>query len=97
VRYEVPYGVVDTKDEQVVSIREKPTFFYQASAGIYVLKPQVCALVEPGAPCSMPALLERLLANKEKVRAHLIRGLWMDVGRMDDFEKAREVLEIWSR
>lgn len=97
VRYEVPYGVVEEKDGQVAAIREKPVFSYQASAGIYVLEPRVCALVEPGVSCSMPALLERLIAKKERVCSHLIRGLWMDVGRMDDFEKAREVLEIWSR
>ena len=84
----VPYGVVSTSDGFLQTIREKPTESWFVSAGIYVIGPSVFRRVERGAAVDMPAVLERVIADKGRVAVYPIREYWLDIGRMEDFEQA---------
>jgi NDP-sugar pyrophosphorylase family protein len=84
----VPYGVVSTSEGYLQTIREKPTESWFVSAGIYVIGRNVFDHVERGVPIDMPAVLERVVANKGRVAIYPIREYWLDIGRMEDFEQA---------
>ena len=84
----VPYGVVSTSEGFLQTIREKPTESWFVSAGIYVIGRSVFNHVERGVLIDMPALLERVIANKGRVAVYPIREYWLDIGRMEDFEQA---------
>jgi NDP-sugar pyrophosphorylase family protein len=84
----VPYGVVSTSEGYLQTIREKPTESWFVSAGIYVIGRSVFDHVERGARIDMPAVLERVVANKGRVAIYPIREYWLDIGRMEDFEQA---------
>ncbi|MDO8607467.1 MAG: nucleotidyltransferase family protein [Phaeospirillum sp.] len=85
---EVPYGVVEVENSRVRGLQEKPVLTHFINAGIYVLNPVVLNRLEPGAPCDMPSLLQRLMDDDQPVVAFPIREYWLDIGRLDDFAKA---------
>lgn len=84
----IPYGVLEVEDNRVKSVTEKPQFSYQVSAGIYVLSPAAFDFLEPGKPCPMTELIDRVLAAGQPVAAFPIREYWCDIGRVSDYLKA---------
>jgi len=86
----IPYGVIELEHERVVGIREKPDIRHWVSAGIYALSPELLPLVPIGEYFDMPTLLDKTVRSGREVRAHPIREYWIDVGRLDDLERARQ-------
>jgi dTDP-glucose pyrophosphorylase len=87
-RFPVPYGVIDHKEGRVVRIREKPEATFNVNAGIYVLNPECVNLVPANQFFDMPSLLEKLLFAGKPVEAFALPGFWIDVGNVDDFQRA---------
>lgn len=88
--YQVPYGVIDFDGDRIQAIREKPSYSFFVNAGIYVLSPEAAARVDKEEFFDMPQLFDALLADGKKTTAYPIREYWLDIGRMDDFERAQE-------
>ena len=86
--FQVPYGVVNVQDGRIVSIEEKPTHKFFVSAGIYMLSPQILAVVPDNEFFDMPTLFERLIADRHNTVSFPIREYWLDIGRMSDYERA---------
>jgi dTDP-glucose pyrophosphorylase len=84
----VPYGVVSASEGYLEAIREKPTETWFVSAGIYVIGHAALGHVERGIAIDMPTVLQRIVANKGRVAIYPIREYWLDIGRMEDFERA---------
>ena len=42
----------------------------------------------------MPSLIEKIIASKRKVVSFPVREYWLDVGRMDEFKKANQDIEL---
>ena len=77
------------RDRHLRAIAEKPEQRHLVNAGIYVLSPSVCKRVERGRALDMTELFSALLTDEEGAVAFPIREYWMDVGRLDDLERAR--------
>lgn len=90
-RHQVPFGVVDTSagGTAVEGIREKPTFSAAVNAGVYVLEPDVLGRLRPGAPLTMPELIQDCLDSGEKVAAWELPSDWIDVGTPVDLARAK--------
>lgn len=86
--FQVPFGVVDAQDHRLLGIAEKPTQELLVSAGIYVLDPSVLQLLPAGRRCDMPSILTQLVAMKREVAVFPVREYWIDIGQMDDFQRA---------
>lgn len=93
--FQVPYGVVNIEGHEVQSISEKPLHRSMVSAGIYVLDPWALNLVPKDEYCDMPTLLDSVREASEKVVAFPIHESWLDIGRHDDLNEARNNLEHW--
>jgi dTDP-glucose pyrophosphorylase len=87
--YRVPYGVIESDGRTVRSMVEKPVQRFFVNAGIYVVSPQLMRAVEPGARIDMPTLLERQMALGHEVQAFPMHEYWLDIGRMEDFQRAQ--------
>jgi len=87
---QIPYGVVEADGENLLAITEKPTVRHLASAGVYALSGQALQSVPRSQVFDMPALLQLLVRDGRKVRVHRIDEYWIDIGRMDDLERARK-------
>lgn len=86
---EVPYGVVEVDGERVTSIIEKPTTRYFINAGIYVLAPEVLATIRPGERLDMTDLAAQITRRGGTISAFPIREYWLDIGHLEDFERAQ--------
>lgn len=89
----IPYGVVETDNERVVAITEKPAYTYRFNAGIYALSPAARRLVPRGQPYDMTDLISAAIAQGHFVRAVPLTGFWYDLARVDDFEHALREIE----
>ena len=85
---QVKYGVVELAGTAVTGIREKPTLRWPCNAGFYVLSPAMLDLIPSGQPFTMPQLVDRALADGLRVAAFPIVETWLDIGTIDDLEKA---------
>ena len=88
--YQVPYGVIDFDGERIAAIREKPSYSFFVNAGIYVLSPEAVARVDKEEFFDMPQLFDELVAAGQKTTVYPVREYWLDIGRMDDFQRAQE-------
>ena len=90
----VPFGVVETEGDDVVRIAEKPVVNHLISAGVYLLNPDVLGSIPAGGPYDMPELVNDLIGDGRRVVGFPIREYWLDIGRIDDYRKAQEEIEI---
>jgi NDP-sugar pyrophosphorylase family protein len=68
---------------------EKPVHRCFINAGIYLLSPELVRSVKPGTHIDMPTLLEQEIANRKDVNIFPIHEYWLDIGRMEDFQRAQ--------
>ena len=88
--YEVPYGVVKMNDNKIIEIAEKPVQKFFVSAGIYMLSPEILDLIPKNEFYDMPALFEKLIKLSKNVISFPIREYWLDIGRMEEYQRANE-------
>ncbi|CEK10222.1 nucleotidyltransferase family protein [Legionella hackeliae] len=86
----VPFGVIDFHGHRVASIVEKPVQRFFINAGIYVLSPELIRGVHPEVRIDMPDLLQEHINKGNNVNMFPIHEYWLDIGRMDDFNKAQK-------
>jgi len=89
--YQVPYGVIISENGKVKSIVEKPVNKYFVNTGIYLLEPRLIKNVDAGIRIDMPTLLNRYISEGETINIFPVHEYWLDIGRIDDFERAQSV------
>lgn len=91
---QIDYGVLETDGEgHVTGFREKPVYDFTVSMGIYVFSRRVLDLVPDKKPFGFDGLMYMLLEKKEPISTYPYDGYWMDIGRPDDYEQAKEDLQ----
>jgi NDP-sugar pyrophosphorylase family protein len=53
-----------------------------------VLEPRVLKKVPPQARFDMPSLVETLIADGDRPAAFPIREYWIDIGQLEDYQRA---------
>ena len=85
--FQVPYGVVEIDDYNIKGITEKPAHKFFVNAGIYVLNRSLINKVDGKSCLDMTDFLEKEL-NNGGVNAFPIHEYWLDIGQMEEYEKA---------
>ena len=88
--YEVPYGVVKMNDNKIIEIAEKPVQKFFVSAGIYMLSPEILDIIPQDEFYDMPTLFEKAIAQDKNVISFPIHEYWIDIGRLEEYQKANE-------
>ena len=89
-----PFGVVQTDGINIVGFEEKPVMRSHINAGVYALGPEALGLLSAKAQCDMPTLFERLHAKVMRTVAYPMHEPWLDVGRLDDLNRANTENDI---
>jgi len=88
----IDYGVLYTGSNgnsgQVEAFEEKPEIAATVSMGIYVFEPRAVEFIPEATYFDFPDLVQALLSAGEKVGAYHFDGVWFDIGRQDDYERA---------
>ncbi len=86
--YESPYGVIEVDGINFKSITEKPSFKHFINAGIYLINPSIFKEIKSNEYLDMPDLLNKCLLNKSKIVVYPMYEYWLDIGRVDNLNKA---------
>ena len=84
---QVPYGVVRTEDHKIIEIKEKPVHKFFVNAGIYVVNHSLIQNIDSNTNLDMTDFLESKL-DTNKVNAFPIHEYWLDIGQIDEYDKA---------
>ena len=87
---DLPYAVLETKDGEIRSFKEKPTYTYYSNAGIYFIKAALLKNIPIEEHFNATDFMQLLLDKGHKVTFYPILGYWLDIGRHEDFAKASE-------
>ena len=60
-------------------------------AGIYILKPDIFRLIPDDTYFGMDNLIQKMLNENIPVAKYPIQEYWLDIGQVDDYEKAQEI------
>jgi NDP-sugar pyrophosphorylase family protein len=86
----LPYGVIETDQSRVISIKEKPTYTYYSNAGIYLFKRDIIRNIPLNEYYNATDLLEDSIKKGLNVINYPVLNYWLDIGKHDDFIKAQE-------
>ena len=91
--FQIPYGVVNVNKHRLINIEEKPVNNFFINAGIYVLEPAALEYIPENTFFDMPTLFNKLLDDCRETAVFPLREYWLDIGQINDFEKAQEEYE----
>ncbi|MBI5266140.1 MAG: NTP transferase domain-containing protein [candidate division Zixibacteria bacterium] len=85
----IDYGVIEADHNgRVTKFSEKPDYHFSVSTGIYVFSKAVLEFVPHGQPFGFDDLMRTMLEKHQPVNTVQHHGFWLDIGRIDDYERA---------
>jgi mannose-1-phosphate guanylyltransferase len=96
----IDFGVIHTDpDGRIVNFLEKPRYNQFVSMGIYLFEPDILRYVPAGGQAfGFDNLMAELTRNHAGVYTYPHEGLWLDIGRLEDYERAvEEFASRWER
>lgn len=94
--YNIPYGVINIENNNIVSVEEKPEIDYLINAGIYCLNPSVIEYIPDDEYFEITDLIDICIHNNKKVGSYEIKDYWMDIGHVNDYYRVNEEYEKLS-
>jgi NDP-sugar pyrophosphorylase family protein len=88
VIFPMSYGSLVREGPRVIAMEEKPDLRVEVMTGIYVLSPEALDLIPSNERYGMDQLVHKFLAEKLPIACYRMEEYWLDIGRMEDYEKA---------
>ena len=93
----IDFGVLETDSEKkIIAFREKPTYHFNVSMGVYVFSKKILDFVPADTPFGFDQLMYALIAKNEEVYSYSHTGYWLDIGRPDDYARSIEEFERYK-
>ena len=93
----IDFGVLEKNDEErIIAFREKPTYHFDVSMGIYVFSKEILDFVPEGEPFGFDQLMYALTEIKAPVFSYPHNGYWLDIGRPDDYARSIDEFERYK-
>lgn len=85
---QIPYGVVSIEEQNVTELVEKPTVNYFINGGMYCLESEVLDFIPEDQYYDITQLINETMDSQMKVGSFPITEYWMDIGQMEDYNRA---------
>ena len=85
------FGNIYFEGDRVTGIQEKPNIVMYILSGIYVMKPEIFKFFPKDEYFGMDNLILKMLEEDKVVSKYDLKEYWLDIGRLNDYEKAQEV------
>jgi len=85
---EIPFGVINEKNNKLVELKEKPTQEHLINAGIYVFNPNVISLIPKNTEFPITNIFHLMQKKGMGTGVYVLDENWIDVGRMNELKKA---------
>lgn len=89
----IPYGILNIEGRNIKGVLEKPTYNYFTNAGIYLIKKEMLDLIPNDVVFNATDLIELLVEKNKKVVRFPLNGIWIDIGNIQDYKKANEMVK----
>lgn len=83
------FGNITSEGDYLLSVQEKPDLKMQVLAGIYWFKKDIFKIIPDDTFFGMDHLIHKLLESNLKVAKYDINEYWLDIGQVEDYEKAQ--------
>jgi len=83
------FGNITFDNIFVKGIEEKPSIMMYILAGIYVMKPDIFRFFPDNEYFGMDVLIKSMITNNYPVTKYELNEYWLDIGRLNDYEKAQ--------
>lgn len=87
----IDLGVLKFENDLFIDYIEKPTMKFWVSMGIYMMHRDVITQIPKSQKLDMPDFMLKLKAAGQKIGIYRDDYLWLDIGRVDDYETAVEL------
>ena len=91
------FGNVMAEGHYIKNVEEKPDLKIEIIAGIYIMKPPALKLIPENQYFGMDSLIKKMLAANMPVGRYLLKEYWLDIGRIEDYEKAEAAYDDYFR
>jgi NDP-mannose synthase len=93
----IDFGVLEKNTaNRIIAFREKPTYHFDVSMGIYVFSKRILDIVPENTPFGFDQLMYALTEAKAPVFSYPHAGYWLDIGRPDDYARSIEEFEKYK-
>ena len=86
--FEIPYGVINSENNLVSEINEKPIKTFFVNAGIYIINPSLLSEIETNKYIDMPNFLTDQIKKGLKINMFPVHEYWVDIGKHENLRKA---------
>lgn len=84
------FGDIFFQGDRVTGIEEKPKIIKFILAGIYVMRPEIFALIPRQTYFGMDLLIKEMLRRDQPVIKYEMHDYWLDIGQPADYAQAQE-------
>jgi NDP-sugar pyrophosphorylase family protein len=88
------FGVIEQARGRITHFKEKPILSQLVSMGIYCMEPEALEYIPHGVPFGFDDLILCLLGRGKPAYTFTHDGMWLDIGRVEDFQNAQDM--IWD-
>lgn len=85
------FGNISSNGVYVTGVEEKPDLKFEILSGIYFLKPGVFDFIPHNEFFGIDTLIKNMLAQQQPITKCILKEYWLDIGVVEDYEKAREI------
>jgi NDP-sugar pyrophosphorylase family protein len=79
---------LETQTKKLIGFKEKPTYKYEVSMGVYMVNKKVLDLIPEDTSYGFDNLMLEMIKSKLDIAVLPHKGYWLDIGRPDDYEQA---------
>ena len=88
----IPFAIMERSNGSITSLKEKPTHTHYANAGIYMFKKEILKYIPHDQKFNATDLIEAVINGGRKVIDTPLTGYWIDIGRHEEYEKAKTII-----
>ncbi|HBG87686.1 MAG TPA: nucleotidyltransferase [Marinilabiliaceae bacterium] len=93
----IPFAIMERTNGYITGLKEKPTHTHYANAGIYLFRKDMLKHIPMNEKFNATDLIEAVIENKNKVIDLPLTGYWIDIGRHEEYEKAKMIVQHVQR
>ncbi|MDB3990733.1 sugar phosphate nucleotidyltransferase [Gammaproteobacteria bacterium] len=91
------YGVVTFNEDNIVErITEKPSYSEWINAGIYIINHNMLNFINKDF-MTTPELVSKAMEMGKVVTSYDVGERWLDIGCLEDYEKAEQIINGWKK
>jgi len=83
----IPFAVLDVKNNHIAGLKEKPTVVHQVNGGMYMFRKECLELIDQDY-LDATDLIDLLIKSNKVVTTYMHTGYWLDIGRHSDYTRA---------